>query len=149
MRRIQFGSKLRAANEAQQQQLQKENKSNNNNDDGKREKVRLFILKQNAEAERIAKSSFKNSSRADSTGSEMGKICLWQNKGPTIYDAIGSHDFAEKLIAAALIELLQTLIIVLFLFPLLKGEHLRLNVFHMKNNILVTFNRIFNQDLFE
>lgn len=39
----------------------------------------------------------------------MGTLCLWKNKGPTLYDTIGTHDFKENNIAATFIELLQKL----------------------------------------
>lgn len=39
----------------------------------------------------------------------MGEICMWENKGPTIYDPISTYD-PEKIVAAtAGIELLQKL----------------------------------------
>lgn len=39
----------------------------------------------------------------------MGTICLRQDKGSIIYDAISPHDFEENHTTASIIELLQEL----------------------------------------
>lgn len=42
-------------------------------------------------------------------GSKMGEICMRQNQRSTIHDPIGTYDFAKDNIAAAFIEFLQEL----------------------------------------
>lgn len=37
-------------------------------------------------------------------GSKMGEICMRQNQRPAVHDPVGSHDFAQNNIAAAIAE---------------------------------------------
>lgn len=46
---------------------------------------------------------------AANIGSEMGTLCLWQNKGPIIYDTACTHDTEKNNPPAPVIELFQKL----------------------------------------
>lgn len=104
MRRIQFGSKFKTNLESHQTE-QKENQ----NDDREDQKPRVRLNTKRMKFVKGRNIFVYFICIADCIGSKMGEICVWQDQGPIIYDAIGAHDSEKIVVATTRFELLQKL----------------------------------------